>query len=213
MSIKNQIKVGNFLADGGLINLPIGFTPDYFQMHDVGEGTNPDMVQWFKRQQVNSASGEQEGMLTTGSSGVVTLLADAGGITAYDTGSQIPTIEEWTEARSTAATARTATAAGTYIKPTVSSDADRGSIFECVTAGTGDSTEPTWPASDGENVLDGSTVWQKVNVSKQRAGYQGVVIAAALMTNGREMYYVALAGDSVDHGDVDGWASGVDQNA
>lgn len=213
MSIKDSIKIGNFLADGALINLPIGFIPDYFQMHDVGEGTNPNMVQWFRRQEVNSATGEQEGMLTTGSSGVVTLLADAGGITAFETGSQLPTINEWTEARSTAATARTATAAGTYIKPTVANVADRGSIFECVTAGTGASTEPTWPDADGENVLDGSTVWQKVNVDKQRAGYQGIVIAAALMTDGREMYYFALQGESIDHGDVDGWTDGVDPDA
>lgn len=213
MSIKVQFKTGNFIADDGLINLPIGFIPDYFQMHNVGQSTSPNMIQWFRRQQVNSPTGEQEGMLTTGTTGVVTLLGDAGGITAYDTGSQIPTIEEWTQSRSSAATARTATAPGTYIKPTVANAADRGSIFECVTAGTGDSTEPTWPDSDGENVLDGSTVWKKVNVSKQRAGYQGVIIAAALMNDGEENYYLALAGDSVDHGDVDGWASGIDPDA
>lgn len=212
MSIKNQIKIGNFLADGGLINLPIGFIPEYFQMHDVGEGTNPNMVQWFRRQQVNSATGEQEGMLTTGSTGVVTLLADAGGITAYNTGSQIPTIIEYADASTP--TAKTATAAGTFVKPSVSNAQDRGSIYECVTSTGAVVTEPTWPSADGEQVTDdGSNVWEKVNVSKQRAGYQGVVIAAALMTNGREMYYVALAGDSVDHGDVDGWASGIDPDA
>ena len=213
MSTKNQIKTGNFLADGSLINLPIGFIPDYFQMHDVGEGTNPNMVQWFRRQQVNSATGEQEGMLTTGTSGAVTLLADDGGITAFETGSQIPTVTTWTKAVGDAATARSATAAGTYVKPSVANKADRGSIFECVTAGTSAATEPTWPDADGEQVLDGTTVWEKVNVSKQRAGYQGVVIAGALMTDGREMYYLALSGASVDHGDVDGWTDGVDPNA
>lgn len=213
MSAQTKIKSGNFTADGALINLPIGFIPDYFQMHDVGEGTNPDMVQWFRRQESVQGTGEQEGMLTTGSSGVVTLLADDGGITAFNAGSESPTVEEWTEARSTAATARTATSPGTYIKPTVANVADRGSIFECVTAGTGASTEPTWPDSDGEQVTDGTTVWEKVNVSKQRVGYQGVVIAAALMTDGREMYYLAVEGDSVDHGDVDGWTDGTDPDA
>ena len=98
--------------------------------------------------------------------------------------------------------------------PSVSNAQDRGSIYESVTSTGAVVTEPVWPSADGEQVTDdGSNVWEKVNVSKQRAGYQGVVIAAALMTNGREMYYVALAGDSVDHGDVDGWASGIDPDA
>ncbi|MHC4322709.1 MAG: hypothetical protein ACYSUX_00385 [Planctomycetota bacterium] len=209
--MSNQIKVGHFEPDGGLINLPIGFIPDFFFLAEVG-ATNPILYYWWRLQEQDEASGSQEGIIDT--AGTKTLAADAGGITAYETGSQIPTVEEWTQARSSAATARTATAAGTYIKPTVSNDQDRGSIYECVTAGTGAATEPTWPSADGEQVTDGTTVWEKVNVSKQRAGYQGVVIAAALMTNGQEMYYKAEQADqAVDHGDVDGWASGVDPDA
>ena len=213
MSVKEKIKVGHFTADGSLINLPIGFIPDYFQLHDVGEGTNPDMVQWFREQESSEATGSQEGMLTTGSSGVVTLLADDGGITAFNAGSESPTVTTWTKAVGDAATARTATAAGTYVKPSVANVADRGSIFECVTAGTSDAAEPTWPDADGEQVTDGTTVWEKVNVSKQRTGYQGVIIAAGIQTGGREMYYLAMAGDSVDHGDVDGWSNGTDPDA
>lgn len=219
----NKIKTGNFIADGSLINLPVGFIPDYFQMHDVGEGTNPNMVQWFRRQQQVQGTGEQEGMLTTGSSGVVTLLADAGGITAYSASSQRPQIGIWEASSVTVDTrdgttltvvARTATAPGTYINPTVGSVTDRQAIFECVTAGTTDSAEPTWPVSIGANVTDNSMVWQRVDVSLQRGGYQGVIIAGALMTNGREMYYLALQSNwDVTHGDVDGWTNGIDPNA
>lgn len=214
----NIIKVGHFEADGGLINLPLGFIPDYFKLVEFHTDTNIVFYEWWQLMEQDQASGKQEGISIT--EGATANLADAGGITAYNTGSEGPTIQEWTQARANAATARTATAAGTYIKPTVGATddtggvADRSSIFECVTAGTGAATEPTWPTSDGENVTDGTVVWQKVNVSKQRLGYQGVVIADALMTDGREMYYLALqAAQAVDHGDVDGWASGIDPNA
>jgi hypothetical protein len=207
----NQIKVGQFIQDGGLVNLPIGFIPDYIELANR-DLTNTIFHKWWRLMETNDISGSQEGISIT--EGTTADLADDGGIVAYETGVQTPTIEEWTEARSTAATARTATAAGTYIKPTVANSADRGSIFECVTAGTGASTEPTWPDSDGENVTDGSTVWQKVNVSLQRGGYQGVVIAAALQTNGQLMYYKAMLADqSVVHGDTDGWTDGIDPDA
>lgn len=208
--MSNQIKVGHYEADGGIINLPLGFIPNHFRL--LAMITNPLIYEWWRSQQTEEATGAQEGVIDT--AGTKTLAADDAGIIAYDTGSQVPTIEEWTEARATAATARTATAAGTYIKPTVANAADRGSIFECVTAGTGGSTEPTWPDADGENVTDNSVVWQKVNVSLQRGGYQGVVIQDNIQTDGQEMYYVALLADQdVDHGDVDGWGSGIDPDA
>lgn len=219
--MSNQIKVGHYEADDGLINLPLGFIPDVFDMDELTTA-NPDHVRWYRQQEQDEASASRQGIITNGSDGVITRLSSGNGITAYDTGSQTPTIEEWTQARANAAMARTATAPGTYIKPTVDAPdenggiADRGSIFECVTAGSGASaTEPTWPTSDGENILDGTdVVWKKVNVSLQRGGYQGVVIAAALNTNGQEWYYEAKQADqSVDHGDVDGWTSGIDPDA
>lgn len=206
----NKIKVGHFEADGGIVNLPLGFVPDHF--HLVSMVTNPLTYEWWLAQQTEEATGAQEGIIDT--AGTKTLAADDAGITAYNASSQIPTVNEWTTARATAATARTATAAGTYIKPTVSNEADRGSIFECVTAGTGGDTEPTWPDSDGENVTDNSVVWKKVNVNLQRGGYQGVIIQDNIQGDGEENYYVALqANQSVDHGDVDGWTNGIDPDA
>ena len=211
--MNDNIKVGHFEADGGLINLPVGFIPDIFDMDEVGT-TNPDHVRWYRLQEQDEASGSQEGMITNGADGVITKLSDDGGITAFNAGSEAPTVTTWTTAVATAATARTATAAGTYVKPSVASVADRGSIFECVTAGTGGAAEPTWPDADGGQVTDNSVVWEKVNVSKQRSGYQGVIIAAALSTNGQEWYYEAKqAAQAVDHGDVDGWTDGTDPNA
>ncbi len=214
--MSNKIKVGHFTPDGSTdIALPIGFIPDWIRFEEVGEATSPNIITWFRAQE-SDATGDQAGQYLTGTTGVVTKLGDGAGIAAYTglTSLQSPTVTTWTEAVSTAATARTATAAGTYVKPSVASTSDRGSIYECVTAGTGGSTEPTWPDSDGEQVTDGSTVWEKVNVSKERIGYQGVLVDAAILTDSEEMYYVALQADqSVDHGDTDGWTSGVDPNA
>ena len=162
--------------------------------------------------ETDDISGSQEG-ISIDIAGVPTDLGDAAGITGYDTGVQVPTIESWTEVRSDAATARTATAPGTYIKPT-SGGGDPGSIFECIVDGDGGTTEPTWGVVDGEVTIDGTTQWIKVNVSRQRGGYQGVVIAAAVQTNGQLMYYLALQADqSIVHGDVDGWTDGIDPDA
>jgi hypothetical protein len=214
----NGIRVGHWEADGADVNIPIGFIPDHIRIVEVGV-TNPNMYEWFERQEDDQASGAQEGNILTGSTGVVTQSADSQGIIAYDTGSQVPTVEEWTQARGNAATARTATAAGTYIKATVGAlnDAgqvtDREAIFECVTAGSSAATEPSWPSRIGGQVTDSSVVWEMVNAARLRVGYQGIVVAAEIQTNSREYYYIAeKAHDSVDHGDVDGWPSGVDED-
>lgn len=218
----NKIKVGHYEADDGLINLPIGFIPDVFDMDEVGT-TNPDHIRWYRAQETDEAGSSQEGMITNGADGVITKLADAGGITAYDTGTQGPAIGIWEASSATVddkqgntitVVARTATAPGTYVYPTVDSTTDRDAIFECVSAGTTASAEPTWPDAIGENVTDGSTIWQRVDRALERNGYQGVVIAAALNTNGQEWYYEAKqANQSVDHGDVDGWTDGIDPDA
>jgi len=204
----NQIKTGRFIPDGSTdIAIPIGFIPDYIRLEEVGETTSPNVITWFKQQE-NDATGDQAGQYITGTTGVITKLSDGAGIAAYDTSSETPTVTTWTKAVGDAADA------GDYVKPSVASDSDRGSIYICITAGTSSATEPIWPDSDGEQIIDGTTVWEKVNVSKQRIGYQGVLVDAAIMTDSEAMYYIAyLADQDVDHGDTDGWTSGVDQNA
>lgn len=208
----SQIIVGHFEPDGELIYLPIGFVPDLFRMWDYA--TAPKGHTWFERMEDDEASGSQEGILDDGD-GTYSKAADDGGIAAYDSGSELPTIGEWTA--STAYTARSATAHGSYVKATTSgvdangNEIDRSAIFECVTAGTTGSSEPVWPHVIGENgPSDNGVVWQKVNVAQFRGGYKGVRIAAALMTNGQETYYEAIQADqSLDLGDVDGWTAGV----
>lgn len=205
----NQIIVGHFEPDGDLIYLPLGFIPDFFMLCEVGTA-NPLFYWWWRRMQLDEASGSQEGVIDTG--GVKTKSADDEGIVAYDSGSRAPTISTWTA--DTAMTAKTSTAHGTYIRPTTSSDMDRDAIFECV-ASSGDTkthatTEPTWPAAIGEQVVDDLVTWERVNVPLLRAGYQGVRIAGNPQSNGQEMYYIAVqSDDAIDHGDVVGWTGGV----
>ena len=202
-----QIVTGHYTQDGSLVYLPIGFIPDWLQWVDY---TTAILIHyWFEMMEDDEASGSQEGILDDGD-GTYSKNADDGGFTAYDTESAFPTINEWTQARSTAATARSATADGTFIKPTTSSITDREAVFECVTAGTGGDTEPTWPDNIGGQVTDSSTVWERVNQPTKRQGYKGVCVSGTIQTNGQEAYFLALqADDAKDWGDVDGWASGV----
>lgn len=208
----NQIIVGHFTPDGGLIYLPIGFVPDLFRMQEMG-ATNPLFYTFYERQEDDEATGSQEGILDSG--GTKTKLSDDAGIVAYDSGSETPTITEWSA--SATVVARSSTAHGTYYKATVDgvdangNEIDRSAIFECVASTTTGTTEPAWPTVLGENgPSDNSVIWQKVNVSQMRGGYKGVRIAGALMTNSQEMYYEAIQADnSIDQGDVDGWSGGI----
>jgi len=204
-----RIKTGRFVGDGGLVYLPIGFVPDFFFLLD--HATNALLYYWFEDMEDLEASGSQEGVKDA--AGTKTKLADDGGIVAYDSGSEGPSIAEW-EA-STSYTARSATAHGDYVKPTGSGVTEEGdaadtqAIFECVTAGTSGSSEPAWPVEIGGQVNDNGVYWERVNVAHERLGYQGVRVAAALQTDGNSYYYLALQGEKANHGDVTGWTGGV----
>ena len=210
----SQIKTGHFEQDGGAVYVPVGFIPSYLMFVDFHTSTNIILYHWWSAMEDDMASGAQEGFSVA--EGVTARLADDGGFDAYNTGTESPTVTDWTQAVSTAATARTATAPGTFVKPTTSGtidtgeDADRSLVFECVTAGTGDSSEPSWNPTIGGNTTDGSTVWQCVAEPTLRKGYQGFSVAAALMTDGQEAFFLAIQADEdIDYGDSADWASGI----
>jgi len=219
----NRIITGHWLADAGDFYLPIGFVPDYFRMCDIDSAVTNAAVaisEWFRSMEGHEATGSQEGWsLGLATLGYTTLHSDDQGISAYDTATQAPTVTEWTQSVGSAAAARNATAGsqGTFVKCTVGATDDTGgvcdreAIYECIVDGTSGSTEPTWGTAVGGQTVDGTTIWEKVNEAKTRRGYKGVTIRAELQTNTHECYYLALMADnSIDHGDVDPWPSGVD---
>lgn len=207
----NQIIVGHFEPDGGAIYLPLGFVPDFFLLQEVGV-TNPTIYTMWPSLAAEMPSGAEEGTKVNGADGVITQVTTGGGITAYDSASQGPSISQWVA--DTATTARSGASHGDYVKPTTASATDRDAVFEAI-ATSGDTkthaaTEPTWPAGVGDTVVDDAVTWQRVNVPLKRIGYQGVGISATPQTDGQEMFYVAIqADDAIDHGDVTSWASGV----
>lgn len=82
--------------------------------------------------------------------------------------------------------ADTAVDLGYVARPVV----DNNYRYEIVTAGTTDSTEPTWPTSIGSTVLDGTAVWKctsashettEVKLATSNAGLDGATAGAALV--------------------------------
>ncbi len=202
-------KIIKITGDNGLVYIPLGFIPDWVEMIYRGASSTNAIVYKWNRLLADLATVIDGWSFTDG---VDAEIASGSGIATYDSASQLPTISTWTTAVSTAATAKTATAHGTYVRPTSASDTDMSAIFECVTAGTGAATEPTWPAAIGGQVTEpgGDVVWERVNVPTTRIGYQGIRIAAAVVADGYEAYIKAEQADEIsDLGDVDGWTGGI----
>jgi len=73
----------------------------------------------------------------------------------------------------TAWAASTAYAVGNYVRPT---SVGEGSLFvyECTTAGTSGTAEPTWPTTDGATVTDNTAVWttrQRISAVGMMSGF------------------------------------------
>lgn len=212
-----QSKIGHFESDGGEVHIPIGFEPDFILFICMGSASgNASFIFWFKQMGIHGA----DGTLYDGVSHIDDTdarIAAGSGIAVYDTGSELPTITEWSSGMT--GTARTSTAHGTYAKATTSgvdadgSEIDRSAIFECVTGGTAHTSEPVWPKTIGENgPSDNGVIWQKVNVTTLRGGYKGFTLAGSItnLADTDEGYFIAIQADSVeDFGDVVGWTGGI----
>jgi hypothetical protein len=205
----SQIVTARFQADAGAVYLPFGFIPDFFVLLDFADDTNSDFYWFWKAMEDYGASGYQDGILVN--EGVTDTLASGAGISTYNTAASAPTVSAWSA--SSSPTARTSTAHGTYVHPTIgnSQGFDVNAIFECVTAGTGGSTEPTWPKDPSGQVTDGTNVWERVDADAviTRVGYQGVAVDFNI-TDNHEVYCLAIQADqSHNWGDVVGWTGGV----
>ncbi len=182
---------GQFVADGNAVNVDVGFIPDFVFAIEGLEESTPQLHYWF-RSAIDSASAEaQFGIIDTGGTKAKHAAA-VNGFAVLDTtalklllpnpaGGDDLTADlpnPYTVARSTAATARTATALGTVLKPSLTNVAAKfGLVFECITAGTG-SAEPTWPTVAGGKVLDNDVEYIAREENIENRGVKGFTLGA-----------------------------------
>lgn len=208
-----QCKIGKMISDGGAIKIKCGFVPDFVLMIARGASDGNAIIYTAFPKLMADLGTPFDGWALT--DGVDAEVASGSGIAEYDTASQGPTINTWSEDNANAAVARTATTPGTYIRPATASKGNLNAVFECITAGTSSATEPTWPVEDGGTVLDGTVEFERVVVPTQKKGYQGFSLPASLtgFADGNEGWFIAIEGDICeDMGDVTGWVSGIEDN-
>lgn len=215
----SQQVLRHFESDGLAAIIDLGFVPNLAKVH-LDDGTNVDIITWFQRMFDDQ---ETYGTIMTGTSGITTVAGTAAtGISAFDStllrqmlpapngdGLQGGTLAAaYTVARSTAATARSTTALGTVLKPSVNDVAAKiGLVYECLTAGTG-SAEPTWPTVVGDTVLDNDVLYIARESNLQDIGVKGIQIGADVINNddGNNVYVEAYLADAdptfVDAGDI-----------
>lgn len=73
-----------------------------------------------------------------------------------------------------------------------------GFVYECTTAGTSDSGEPTWPVTLGDDVSDGSVEWTCVETDKLVCNvyvHIPIAVTEALTDWGRGVYDIEVLDD------------------
>jgi hypothetical protein len=198
------------IGSGAAYNMDLGFYPDYVRVELIDTATNSVFYVWAGRSQQEHAtaitdSTEYGTKITEG----VTAVGDtvAKGISLYD-GSKTqqvlvdhPTpgkglvkadVNDYTLARSTAATARDGSTLGTILRPTT----HNGYVYECTTAGTG-SAEPTWGTTVGGITTDGTTVFTCRNENIVAGKGRGITLGATLLTSGALFFVHAYKFDDI----------------
>lgn len=212
--IKNMATI-TFTGSGEILEVDLGFIPDFVRLIAEGNDAAIDFTDWYRIREDEWAEAKRGGILIN--EGVTSNIsqATAGGIRSFTGAKKTPTISEWSTAVSTAATARAGAVPGTYVRPTITGNYDKSSVFECVTAGTGTAVEPNWDSAPaiGDRVKDGAggdTEWERVNVSQTVKQCAGIKIAAAMVSDSVDYTLIAMRGDIVKaFGDAANYPVGV----
>jgi len=205
-----------FIADGNAMIIGLGFIPD--EVHAIAALGGTELRYDFYRVLADNAVSGQYGIKDDGAGVLTPSTAAADGFATYDSaingvmiespkpgiGEVEAAVSDWSN---TSATARTATAIGTIVRPTT----HNGYIYECTTSGTGNATEPTWPTVPGQTVTEasGSIVWTCRTEKVSRSGTKGITIGATISTDSDVWVLIAESHDKMsDKGDTGDIAAG-----
>ncbi len=186
------------IATADAMNVDIGFIPDEVWLWTALGGT--ELTYHWLRVLADAAGTGQYGMLdsagakstpTTAATGIIPYLGDEVPRVRIvspdgDGFQQALVTGDYTVTRSTNATARSITAIGTILRPTI----HNGYVYECTVAGTG-SAEPTWPIIPGETVLDNDVEYICREEDIVRAAGLGFTIGATICSDGEILAFTA----------------------
>lgn len=111
-----------------------------------------------------------------------------------------PSIADYSTTTDYTGGARSVTALGTVVRPTV----HNGFVYECTTGAGTDATEPTWPTKVGDSVDGGNNVWICREERVVRTGVLGFTIGVDLCTDGQYWFFKAELHDRHNYmGDAD----------
>ncbi len=202
-------------SNAHLVNIDLGFIPDYVDLLIGLDNTNPTRIKWWRQQYVTEAADKYGVSIDGGGIPTVPTAANAG-ISAFNTkydGVWVPSPVDsqavifrkpatWAAATnySTAHRARSATVAGDVVWPTVKN----GYVYELTTVTAAGTTEPTWTLIPGESSTDaGANVFI---CRKERSGTyapQGIQIGSTLMVDSDVCLLTAILGiDRENMGDA-----------
>ncbi len=203
-----KMNTGSFVADGNEVDVNVGFVPDFVIAFEGWEEGTFQMHYWL-RERIDAASAVgQFGGLDTGGTKSVHAAA-INGFAPLDeatnrillpapngSGEQSAAVPNpYTVARSTAATARSTTALGTVLKPSLGNET--GYVYECTTAGTGTAEPTTWPTVPGESITDGTVVYITREEKVIQGNVKGFTLGATGQTDTDEWTWIAFAADKV----------------
>jgi len=202
--------IKKFTADGSAVNVDLGFVPDYVKAIEGFDDTNPNVYEWWKSLADDEDNG-QYGLTLTGSTGVITVSADANnGIISYEANTtkvKVPapngngevavSVSDFS-AGAAQPTARSTSVPGSVYRPS----SHNGFVYECTVSAGVLGTEPTWPTIPGETVSDGTNTFICRAEKVVNHGGAGVTIGATLSTDGDEWIVIAEKFDrAIDGGD------------
>lgn len=216
-----MIVSGTFIADNAIAaNIDIGFIPDYVELISALGGT--ELIVRFYRVLADAEATGQYGIIDDGAGALAPCASAAYGIAAYDEGEDMrvliedPSTGKLKEkavygdysasvnySTATGSAARSATAIGTIVRPTV----HNGYVYELITTASGTDTEPTWPTTPGETVDAGYHIWMCREENLVKGGGKGFTVGASISTDSEVWVFKAerhdRMGDMGDAADLD----------